>query len=215
MIYDLNELQNDPFKGKRFDVCIIGGGFAGITLAMYLDKKLNVLLLEGGGMDYTAESQEIYSGKNIGHEYFNLDETRLRCLGGTSHWWGGYSVPLERCDFEKRDYVPYSGWPIDITDLDPYEEEARRIVDIPKGPQTIHYKGWSDVLETSDEHFNGCKFAWSYPPTNFRDKYKAELENRPNITCIMSQQPVAGRSGDRSAARIARTTRFPAVAEAP
>ncbi len=88
MIYDLNEIKNDPFKDKLFDICIVGGGVAGITLAMYLKKDLSILLLEGGGMDYTEESQEVYKGENIGHEYYDLDTCRARWLGGTSNYWG-------------------------------------------------------------------------------------------------------------------------------
>ncbi len=186
MIYDLNEIKNDPFKDKLFDVCIIGGGVAGITLAMYLKKNLNILLLEAGGMDYSEESQEVYKGKNIGHEYFDLDACRARWLGGTSNMWQGWCAPLDSFDFKKKDYVKYSGWPIDKTDLDPYEEKARSIVDLPNEPQSIKYKGWTDVLEKADKNFNGFTFQWSFPPTNFRDKYKSELENRSNITCFVN-----------------------------
>lgn len=186
MIYDLNEINNDPFKDKTFDICIIGAGAAGITLAIYLKKNFNILLLEGGGFEFSNESQEIYKGKNVGHEYFELDTSRARWLGGTTNWWGGWCAPFEKCDFKKRDFVKYSGWPIEKTDLDPYDKEARFIVNLPKNPQSINYKGWNDILEKGDKDLNKFKFRWSSPATNFRDKYKSELENRENITCYVN-----------------------------
>jgi len=186
MIYDLNKIHNDPFKDKQFDICIIGGGIAGITLSMYLKKSLNILLLEAGGEDFSIESQEVYKGKNIGHEYFELDATRARWLGGSSNLWGGWFAPLSSIDFRKRDYVKYSGWPINKTDLDPYDKEARSIVDLPDKNQSINYQGWTDIIEESDKNLNGFKFKWSSPPTNFRDKYKSKLVNRSNITCYIN-----------------------------
>ena len=186
MIYDLNKLKDNPFKDKLFDICIIGGGAAGITLAMYLKKDFDIFLLEGGGLEFSDESQEIYKGKNTGHEYFELDESRARWLGGSTNWWGGWSKPLDSCDFKKRDFVKYSGWPIEKTDLDPYDKEARSIVNLPKEPQSINYKGWTDILEKGDKDLNEFKFRWSYPATNFRDKYRSELENRANLACFVN-----------------------------
>ncbi len=153
---------------------------------MYLKTEFNILLVEGGGLEFSEESQEIYKGKNSGHEYHELDTARARWLGGTSNWWGGYSAPLSSYDFKKKDFVKYSGWPIDKMDLDPYEKESRSIVDLPDKRQSINYEGWSDILVKSDEIFNGFEFKWSYPPTNFKDKYKSELINQSNITCYVN-----------------------------
>lgn len=48
MIVDLNNVTSDPFKGKKYDVCICGAGVAGITIARKLSKRLNIILLEAG-----------------------------------------------------------------------------------------------------------------------------------------------------------------------
>ncbi len=101
---------------------------------------------------------------------------------------GGWCAPLDSSDFKKRDFVKYSGWPIDKTDLDAYEKEARLVVDLPDKRQSIYYNGWSDVLEKSREDFKGFLFKWSRPPTNFRDKYRSELENRSNLITSLFQK---------------------------
>ncbi len=188
MIHDLNEIQEDPFKGEKYDVCIIGGGFAGITLAMYLKKELKILLLEGGGLDYSQESQEIYKGKNIGWKYPALDEWRIRCLGGTSLTWGGWCANLRDFDFKEKDYIKYSGWPIGKKDLDPFFQETCSVLDLPSKTQVRSFKGWTDKLEAPNDDFDSdtFRFSYSYPPTNFKVKYESELKKRKNIHCYVN-----------------------------
>src|SRR5258708_6656525 len=47
-----------------------------------------------------------------------------RRLGGTSAVWGGRCVPLDAIDFEKRDFITHSGWPIPPADLEPFYPAA-------------------------------------------------------------------------------------------
>ena len=95
------------------DVCIIGGGVAGQTLASELVKsKLKVSIVESGGEDFHRETQSLTQGKNLGLPYYDLETTRLRMFGGTAAIWGGRCAELDPIDFEKRDYIPASGWPI-------------------------------------------------------------------------------------------------------
>ena len=85
------------------DVCIVGAGAAGITLARELgDGKRDVLLVESGGLEFEAATQALYSGRNIGRDYFPLDAARLRFFGGTTNHWTGWCKPLNPSDFEKR-----------------------------------------------------------------------------------------------------------------
>ena len=71
MIIDLTTVESNPFKDSTFDICICGGGVAGITLALNLSKEMNVALLEAGGLEYSDESQDVYKGSNIGQDYFD------------------------------------------------------------------------------------------------------------------------------------------------
>jgi choline dehydrogenase-like flavoprotein len=103
------------------DICVVGGGAAGVALARDLCQRgHNVCLLEAGGMDFEQATQDLCSGGNLGMEYYELEHSRLRFFGGTTNIWGGRSIPLDRIDFEKRDWVPHSGWPITLDDLQPY-----------------------------------------------------------------------------------------------
>ena len=119
MLIDLEKSTNDVLL--EADVCIVGAGAAGVALARDLmNAGRDVCLLEGGGMDYEGKTQSLFEGKNVGMEYYDLDHSRLRFFGGTTNIWGGRSVPLDPIDFEKRDWVPHSGWPITLDDLQDY-----------------------------------------------------------------------------------------------
>ena len=72
------------------DLCIIGAGAAGITIARELSgSPLRVTVLESGGFDYEVGTQALYEGRSIGLPYSNLSAPRLRYFGGTTNHWGG------------------------------------------------------------------------------------------------------------------------------
>ena len=117
MLINLSDLEAD--QTLNCDVCIVGAGVAGQTLAMTLvEKGVDVLLCESGGRDFNSEIQALAEGRNIGETYYDLHTSRLRLFGGTAAIWGGRCAELDPIDFETRDFVPHSGWPISKTDLD-------------------------------------------------------------------------------------------------
>ncbi|HET9811997.1 MAG TPA: GMC family oxidoreductase [Sphingomicrobium sp.] len=128
----LIDLRNEPGAAEGpFEICIVGAGAAGITLARKLSRLGHeVCLLESGGLDYEAATQQLYEGANVGMPYYELDKSRLRFFGGTVAIWGGRCALMDPIDFEPRSWVPHSGWPIRRTDLDPFYREAHRIFDL-------------------------------------------------------------------------------------
>ncbi len=88
MIIDANTADRGLFEAG-FDACVIGSGPAGICIARKLAAAgFTVALMEGGDLDFTQESQDLYVGEVIGHDYYATDVTRLRFFGGTSNHLG-------------------------------------------------------------------------------------------------------------------------------
>ena len=81
----LKPLDQADFSTLLSEVCIVGAGPAGITLALELaDKGVDVVLLEGGGMaPPEPEGLDLYRGEVNGRQY-PLRASRLRYFGGTS-----------------------------------------------------------------------------------------------------------------------------------
>ncbi len=125
MLTDL--LTADRQISLEADVCVVGAGAAGVALSRDLMQAgHDVCLLEAGGLDFESATQQLFAGANIGMQYYPLDHARLRFFGGTTNIWGGRCVPLDRIDFERRDWVPYSGWPISLDDLESWYQMAHQ-----------------------------------------------------------------------------------------
>ena len=145
VLIDLHK-QLEP-EQLNSDVCIVGAGSAGITLARDLmHEGINVLLLEGGGTDFDSQTQALYRGRNIGMDYYDLDESRLRFFGGTTNIWGGRCIPLDPIDFEKRDWVPHSGWPISAEDLTLWYKKAQETLQL--GEFSYGENLWREIGDT-------------------------------------------------------------------
>lgn len=107
------------------DLCIFGAGAAGISIAReFIRSSTRVCVFEAGGMEATHEQQRQYAGDSIGPTPVEIEHSRLRAFGGSCNVWGGGCIPLSPIDFEHRDWVPQSGWPISYSDLAPYYRRA-------------------------------------------------------------------------------------------
>ena len=127
MIFDLSkDPAGAPIEG---DLCVIGGGAAGIAIALRAAAAgVSVVLLESGGRAPTAEAGMLSEGSTSGLPYFALDDTRVRALGGSTFRWGARSAPMRDIDFERRDWAPMSGWPFGAETLEPYYADVAKLI---------------------------------------------------------------------------------------
>ena len=177
MLIDLNTFASEIDVLSGFDVVVVGAGAAGITLATKLASLgKRVALVEGGGYEYTSESQEVYKANTIGDPYFELDFVRLRHFGGTTNHWVGWCRTFDKVDFERGYLGAEYEWPINKSDIDPYLQEACGILEIPQSFSD------SDIYNSN---MRKIEFHFS-PPVRFREKYFDDLRNNENVSVFLN-----------------------------
>ena len=126
MHIDARNLENNSLI--EGDICIVGAGAAGISMALeWINTPYKVILLEGGGFEYDEQVQELYAGKTTGQRYFPLKSIRLHYFGGTTGHWAGWCATFDAIDFKKREWIPQSGWPITLDDVNRFIREHKNM----------------------------------------------------------------------------------------
>jgi choline dehydrogenase-like flavoprotein len=172
-------------------VCIIGGGVAGITLAMEMDKMgIDTCLLESGGYDPDDATRDLYRGEHVGMPYQFSDGCRSRFLGGSSNCWGGWCRPLDPWDFEKREWIAHSGWPFGLDELAPFYARTHELLKL--GPHNFDPAFWEaainrrDVqrlpLTTGKVRDTISQFS---PPVRFGKVYRARLKHSQRVRVFL------------------------------
>ena len=174
-------------KVLETDVCIVGAGAAGITLAReFIGKPFRVCLLESGGLDFDEKTQDLYRGDNAGF-HVPLSVARLRYFGGSTNHWGSYCRPLDEIDFETRDWVPHSGWPFKKSELDPYYDRAQSICQL--GPYRYDPQFWqtntSAPLPLAGNRVVTAIFQMREPALRFGAVYRDEIVKAGNVTTFL------------------------------
>lgn len=195
MIIDARSIPKN--KTIETDVCIVGAGTAGMTLAKeFIDQEFRVCLLESGGLKPDKKTQELGWGEIIGHPDQPLDTARPRFVGGSSNRWhiaigdnciGARLRPLDEIDFKERSWVPYSGWPFNKTYLDHYYDRAQTLCKTE--PSTYELEDWEDTEVTPRLPFVGeriktviFKFGSRIP---FVKDYPEQVTHAANTTIFL------------------------------
>jgi choline dehydrogenase-like flavoprotein len=161
--------------GDAHDVCVVGGGPAGLTVALTLGAAgRRVVLLESGRLERSDAAQELNAGDNEGEPYLGLDRTRFRGLGGTVNAWDvrAYGRPAAK-------YVPLSArdladWPIGWNELEPYYVEAQSVCGL--GPFEYGADRWS-TPERRPFDLGGTGLANAVYQFGYAERFTRELVN--------------------------------------
>jgi len=180
------------------DVAIVGGGACGLTLARALAGRMrNIVVLESGGLaeddaHEALNAVDIADGCWSDQEFVARDSYHrsltthwdgarqtygLRCrgLGGSTQAWAGKSAAFDQIDFEARDWVPFSGWPVTKDALAPWLAQAEELLNLGPGPYDATL--WDRIGHTPPEP--------TLSETAFRTVFWKFARSRRSVTDIM------------------------------
>ena len=179
------DCAHDVPEAVTADVAIVGAGAAGQAAARrLLAAGCSVVLLESGGLDHEGATADLNRGEVICQPYHPLEHSRLRFFGGTTAIWGGRCAEFDAIDFERREWVDHSGWPIGPGDIEAYVGEARKLLG-------VDGVGAADLPKTYplDELADGELAVrwWRFDPVfdRFTIDRAGDLERHPRCTLMI------------------------------
>jgi len=112
------------------DLCIVGAGVVGLSLAQaFLGAGLKVLVLEGGGWQPSVRGQDDLWAERAGMTNHALGFSRFRCFGGTGGYWAGLCPRPEPHDLDGTGGRPT--WPVTLQELEPWFARAEALLAVP------------------------------------------------------------------------------------
>jgi len=191
------------------EVCIVGGGIAGLVIARELAAhKIHCCVIESGGHEPDDATRDLYRGESVGVPYEFADGCRSRYLGGSSNCWGGWCRPLDALDYERRSWVANSGWPFGPDELAPYYERAQQVLQL--GVNNYDTAYWTQAINRRDVRrypFSGRTLidgvSQFSPPLRAGKAFRAELAAAAGITVLLHGN-VVNLDADLGAATVQR-----------
>ena len=201
MIHDLKTIDENLLCGS--DLCIIGSGAAGIALAReFFHSKYIIVVLEAGGLSHEIKSQDPYRSKVVGLPHAGVHSGRGRVFGGTTTLWAGQALPLSAIDFEARDWVPHSGWPVSLKELGDYYRRAEEVMKLP--PSSYDGDAWLDSRRTPpgfDSEICNVGLSQFSNDWNFAVSYQTELQTSQNVH-VVTHANVVNIAANKSASSV-------------
>ncbi len=168
------------------DVCVIGSGAAGLTVAAHIGGGLRVLIVEAGGPRVPKGGVAGLAGEAADWAFAGFEGGRTRAFGGATTLWAGQCIRLDPIDFERREWVPHSGWPITAQELDPYYTRAESFLGV--GKAVYDSRNWlrSGLADPGFGADLQPKFTVYMPQPDFTKAFGRRLVQGPGVDLLLN-----------------------------
>lgn len=152
-----------------------------------------IILLESGSTHPDKETQELYDLTLTGLPLRKKFVNRVREYGGTCNAWTGRTMTYSTTDFENRAWVPHSGWPIELVEIEQHYQQAANYLDIPS-PQKFNPEHWYSQLTKHEQalfhspNFSPTVSLWAKKDArfDFGSKVQQSIAAKRNIDIVLS-----------------------------
>jgi choline dehydrogenase-like flavoprotein len=184
-LLDARELE--PGAAVDAEICVVGAGAAGITLALELARRsADVLLVESGGEEADPETQALHDLDSVGYPVREHFMSRARYYGGSCNLWAGRSMRLLPEDVAAPQDLPGAGWPIPHAEIVRHYDRAAEILRLPA--ITMFDPGAYQERMTAAERrlFDAGPLAptvslWARRPMRFGAVYRSQLRRAVRV----------------------------------
>jgi choline dehydrogenase-like flavoprotein len=213
---DLESAEQSAKLSSGYEVVIVGGGAAGLTIARELAaNRVNICVIESGSLRETPENESLNSVEASGDledprvqalrsrharqlRFWSEDAqkygVRTRVLGGSTSAWGGRVAAFDELDFAAREWIAGSGWPISHSDLAPFLQRAAKHLNL--SSLTTDRTFWRSLTREIPEPINRLKhfdsFFWQFARSRYvvtdmmRFGQDFQLENLAGVTVLLN-----------------------------
>jgi choline dehydrogenase-like flavoprotein len=178
---ELEQLAGTPGTGRTV---VVGAGAVGLYAAVQLAQRgRQVVLLESG--QSRLGNFESTSYTSVGRPHSGIRIGRSRTLGGTTNLWGGQLVEFQPIDFEGREWLPGSKWPISYQEVAPYYRPTYINLGVPVEFITDQavWRGISGPVPQLGPEFEVFFTRWMSTP-NFAELFAPQLRSDPNLLLV-------------------------------
>jgi GMC oxidoreductase len=202
-IHDLD--AGAPETPIETDVCILGAGPVGLTLARSLaEKNRRVTILEIGGST-AAPGTALPATRFDRREYRGATVGRAFGLGGTSALWGAQMLPVRAADLLARPQIQSQAWPLAYADIEPYFRFLQEYLGISTSSFDIaSLREHTHALSSLDfTDWTPRLSRWlAFGKRNIATAWDAQLRRHPGISVWVNAETrgwqVSGPSGNRT-----------------